>query len=60
MSLFADYRDLYIKFLIIIRSWGLAYNLMTDKLLQTNIFPSPVYDMRELLFRSLLFEATVI
>ncbi|CAL1700859.1 unnamed protein product [Somion occarium] len=27
-------------------SWGLAYNLYTDKLLGTNIFPSSVFDMQ--------------
>lgn len=28
-------------------SWGLSYNMYADKLLQANVFPQSVYDMRK-------------
>ena len=28
-------------------SWGLAYNLLADKLLGTNVFPQSIFDLRQ-------------
>lgn len=41
-------------------SWGLAYNLMADVLLQTNIFTSSVFGMRQWIFLFLSSELGLI